>query len=182
MAKVKRENKLPKTPFNNIAISLSGGGFRATAFHLGVLSYLSSKNFMNVSLLDRTRILSTVSAGTFVGVKYASTLKKGGTIKDCYKSLYTFMTECDLVSEALKYLSEDDNWNNTRERTLINAFASVYHKKFESENFGILWNKTPSIHLKEIIFNAKFNPAITSLNSGKTAVDLRKISSYSILS
>ncbi len=158
MPNVKRKEKLPKAPFNNIAVSLSGGGFRATAFHLGVLTYLSSKKFMNVSLLERTRVISTVSAGTFVGVKYATTLKKGGTIEDCYKSLYAFICECDLVAEGLKYLSEDKNWQNDRKRTLINAFASVYHDKFESELFGLLWNETTSIHLKEIIFNAtEFN-------------------------
>ena len=158
MTNGKRKEKLPKAPFHNIAISLSGGGFRATAFHLGVLSYLSSKKFLNVSLLERTRVLSTVSAGTFVGVKYATTLKKGGTIEDCYKSLYVFMCDCDLVSKALKYLSEDKNWENDKQRTLINAFAAVYHNDFESEMFGLLWNETISIHLKEIIFNAtEFN-------------------------
>jgi hypothetical protein len=125
---------------------------------LGVLSYLSSKKIIDISLLERTRVMSTVSAGTFVGVKYATTLKKGGTIHDCYKSLYIFMTDCDLVSKALKYLSEDKNWENDKKRTLINAFASVYHNEFESEVFGLLWNETISIHLKEIIFNAtEFN-------------------------
>ncbi len=158
MPNSRKKEKLPKTPFHNIAISLSGGGFRATAFHLGVLSYLSSKKYMSVSLLERIRVISTVSAGTFVGVKYATTLKKGGTIEDCYKSIYSFMSDCDLVSYALKYLSEDKNWQNERKRTLINAFSSVYHDKFESELFGILWDEKTSIHLKEIIFNAtEFN-------------------------
>lgn len=158
MPNSKNKEKLPLVPFHNIAISLSGGGYRATAFHLGVISYLSSKKYMDIDLLARTRIMSTVSAGTFVGVKYATTLKKGGTIHQCYKSLHTFMSEFDLVSEALKYLSEDKNWENDRKRTLINAFASVYHAEFESELFGLLWDENSSIHLKEIIFNAtEFN-------------------------
>lgn len=154
----KRKDRLPKAPFSNIAISLSGGGFRATAFHLGMLTYLSTKELYGVSLLNRTRILSTASAGTFTGVKYVSTLKKGGTIKDCYKSLYTFMSDCDLVSEALRYLSYDENWKNGKQRTLINAFAAIYHTQFESETFGLLWEKEHPIHLKEISFNAtEFN-------------------------
>src|SRR5687767_8293884 len=124
------KKKLPKEPFHNIALSLSGGGFRATAFHLGVLSYLSSKNYKAISLLERTRILSTVSAGTFAGVKYAAVLKKGGNIQDCYKSLYTFMGDLDLVSEALRFLSDDNNWKEGRQRTLINAFASIFHREF----------------------------------------------------
>ncbi|MBI2721270.1 MAG: patatin-like phospholipase family protein [Bacteroidetes bacterium] len=159
MTKIK--DKLPKNPFSNIAISLSGGGFRATAFHLGVISYLSEIKFSDITLLERTRILSTVSAGTFTGVKYVSTLKNGGTIKDCYKSLYAFMCNCDLVSESLQYLSDNENWKGVKRRTLINAFASIYHREFESENFGLLYDEKNSIHLKEISFNAtEFNFAL----------------------
>jgi predicted acylesterase/phospholipase RssA len=154
-------DKLPKTPFTNIALSLSGGGFRATAFHLGVMTYLSTRQMDGVSLLERTRILSTVSAGTFVGVKYTTTLKKGGTISECYRSLYTFMNDFDLVSEALRYLADDKNWKEKKQRTLINAFAHIFYKDFEAETFGLLWKETPAIHLKEISFNAtEFNYAL----------------------
>lgn len=103
MPNIKDEKeKLPKQPFENIAISLSGGGFRATAFHLGLLSYLSTKTFFSKTLLERVRILSTVSAGTFVGTKYITSIKKGRTMTDCYKDVYAIMTNCDLVAEALK--------------------------------------------------------------------------------
>lgn len=157
----KRKDKLPKAPFENIAISLSGGGFRATAFHLGTLTYLSTKTWNEVDLLERVRILSTVSAGTFTGAKYVSVKKQGGTIYDCYKSIYHFMNSCDLVAESLKYLSDDANWKKTRQRTLINAFASIYFREFEQEKFGLLWNEKIPFHIKEIYFNAtEFNFAL----------------------
>ncbi|MBI3518330.1 MAG: patatin-like phospholipase family protein [Bacteroidetes bacterium] len=152
--KTQRRAHLPKLPFHNIAISLSGGGFRATSIHMGVLSYLSSKTYRGTTLLERVRVLSTVSAGTFAGVKYITTLKKGGTIEDCYKSLYMFMVGKNLVGDALEYMADDSNWTKGRQRSLINAFASMYYKEFESENFGILWEENPPIHLKEITFNA----------------------------
>lgn len=159
--KSKRRAHLPKIPFQNIAVSLSGGGFRATSFHLGLLSYLATKSMNGVSLLERVRILSSVSGGTFLGVKYAATLKKGGSFEDCYKSLVEFMTKRDLVEDALEYLSEDSNWKNGRQRSLINAFASIYHRDLEPENFGLLWKSSPVIHLKEICFNAtEFNFAL----------------------
>src|SRR5688572_19658073 len=82
--KAKRRAHLPKMPFNNIAISLSGGGFRGASIHLGVMCYLSTKFFRGVTLLERIRVISTVSGGTFVGAKYAATLKRGGTFEDCY--------------------------------------------------------------------------------------------------
>lgn len=152
--KTKNRAHLPKMPFNTIAISLSGGGFRATCIHMGVLSYLSSLKLFNISLLERIRVISTVSAGTFAGLKYASTLKKGGTFEDFYKSLLDFMTKTDLVEEALEHLAGDENWHSTRKRSLINAFSSIYHKTFESETFGLLFNESPSIHLKELSFGA----------------------------
>ena len=157
----KKKYKLPKTPFTNIAISLSGGGFRATAFHLGSLSYLSTRNWEGTSLLERMRILSTISAGSFVGVKYITTLKKGGTIRDCYRSLYNFMSRYDLVSESLQFLSDDVNWKSGLQRSLINSFAFTYHKEFEQEHFGILWDDSKPIHVKEICFSAtEFNFAL----------------------
>lgn len=156
--KIKTRAHLPKQPFQNIALSLSGGGFRAACIHLGLMSYLSAKKTNGVSLLARVRILSSVSGGTFVGVKYAATLKKGGTFGDCYKSTIDFMTRKDLVEDALQYLAEDTNWQNGRQRSLINAFASIYHRDFESATFGLLWEPTPAIHLKEISYNAtEFN-------------------------
>ena len=53
-------------PFDRIALSLSGGGTRAVGFHLGSMSYLD-----RVGLLDKVRILSTVSGGSAVGMGYA---------------------------------------------------------------------------------------------------------------
>jgi len=156
--KMIRRANLPKQPFQNIALSLSGGGFRAACIHLGLMSYLSARKINGIPLLERVRILSSVSGGTFVGVKYAATLKKGGSFADCYKSTVDFMTRQDLVEDALEYLAEDTNWKNGRQRSLINAFASIYHRDFESANFGLLWNSSPAIHLKEISYNAtEFN-------------------------
>ncbi len=57
-----------------IALSLSGGGYRADAFHLGTLSYLS-----RLDLLKDVTILSTVAGGALVGMKYALSLKQGAS-------------------------------------------------------------------------------------------------------
>ena len=49
-----------------IGLALSGGGFRAAVFHLGVL-----KRLEEVGLLGRISILSTVSGGSVTGALYA---------------------------------------------------------------------------------------------------------------
>lgn len=48
-----------------IGMSMSGGGYRAAAFHLGTLDYLH-----HCGLEPALRQISTVSGGTFVGASY----------------------------------------------------------------------------------------------------------------
>ncbi len=49
-----------------IGLALSGGGFRAAAFHLGVL-----KKLKELEILNKVDILSTVSGGSIIGAFYA---------------------------------------------------------------------------------------------------------------
>ncbi len=148
--------KLPEQPFNTLALSLSGGGYRAAAFHLGSLTYLSSLTWKSTSMLERVRVISTVSGGTFTGVCYASTLAENKPLIDCYRKLWQFMTDTDLIEESLKKLSDFDQWNSPKARSLINAFAMVYFEKLENKTFSHLFDHPT--HLKELIFNAtEFN-------------------------
>jgi predicted acylesterase/phospholipase RssA len=54
----------------NFSLALSGGGFRASLFHLGALMKLSE-----TGLLKRTTTISTVSGGSIIGVLYYLHLK-----------------------------------------------------------------------------------------------------------
>ena len=144
--------ELPKKPFSNIAISMSGGGYRASSFHFGTLTYLSRQKWKDESLLDRVRILSTVSGGTFTGVCYSSMITEGKSFNEFYKKLYDFLQNVDLLGDGLAKLMDYKNWKSSKGRSLINAFSKVYFEKLEQNKFNILYtNKT---HLKEIIFNA----------------------------
>lgn len=165
---------LPKQPFENLAISMSGGGYRATSFHLGSLSYLSKVRWGGKSLADRLRIISSVSGGTFMAVHYSVCLKHGKSVLECYSDLYRLMSKVDLIGEALKKLADDSNWNGSKERSLINACALVYHETIAPDYFALLFQEEPKIHLKEMVFNAtEFNFALpfrhqkTELTRGK---------------
>ena len=48
-----------------LGLALSGGGFRASFFHIGVLARLAE-----LDLLRRVEALSTVSGGSIVGALY----------------------------------------------------------------------------------------------------------------
>lgn len=54
-----------------LGLSLAGGGFRATIFHVGVLWRLAE-----LDLLRHVEVLSTVSGGSITGAHYALLLKK----------------------------------------------------------------------------------------------------------
>lgn len=147
---------LPLEPFKNLVLSLSGGGYRAATFHMGLMTYLSSVVWGKKSLLERVRIISTVSGGTFTGVCYATTIAKNKTPSDFYDKMYRFFCEEDIIDKGLKKLEDFENWDSKKDRSLINALSLIYFEEFEKETFAILFDKNS--HLKEIIFNAtEFN-------------------------
>lgn len=61
-----------------LGLALSGGGFRASAFHLGVL-----KRLRELGILGKVDVLSTVSGGSITGVLWAYwNARRGDTIND----------------------------------------------------------------------------------------------------
>ena len=63
-----RLRELPESqkPDHRIGLALSGGGFRAVAFHLGVLRALDDRG-----VLEHVEVLSTVSGGSLIGAMWA---------------------------------------------------------------------------------------------------------------
>ncbi len=57
---------------DKIGLALSGGGYRAAAFHLGTLRTLNK-----LGMLGKVGVLSTVSGGSIVGASYALALAAG---------------------------------------------------------------------------------------------------------
>jgi predicted acylesterase/phospholipase RssA len=60
-----------KSNFRKLGLGLSGGGFRASLFHLGVLRRLAE-----LGLLQQVNVLSTVSGGSIVAALYFLHLKR----------------------------------------------------------------------------------------------------------
>jgi predicted acylesterase/phospholipase RssA len=78
-----------------IGLALSGGGFRASLFHIGVLAKLAE-----LDLLRHVEVISCVSGGSIIGAFYYLELKKilesGKTDKDAYLKLV-----CDVEKKFL---------------------------------------------------------------------------------
>ena len=60
-----------KTAHEKLGLALSGGGFRASFFHIGVLAQMAT-----LGLLRNVEVISTVSGGSIIGALYYLHVKK----------------------------------------------------------------------------------------------------------
>jgi len=137
-----------RQPFGSIGLSLSGGGFRATAFHLGTLDTLH-----RLGLSDDVTVLSTVSGGTFTGAGFALATARGVGFEQFFRDLYSVLERNDLPARAMSALRRGPPQTPARTRKLITAAAEAYDSGWlDGARFGeLLESRT---HLREIILNA----------------------------
>jgi predicted acylesterase/phospholipase RssA len=142
-------------PFQHLALSLSGGGYRAAAFHLGSISYLNQLQWQGKPLLAQLSVISTISGGTIIGMKYARCLAEGKSFEQFYAELYLFLKEDQLLGHAMAILNNDKAWEGSgKQRNLINAFALVYHRELLGENTFKVLLDLPVGKFPEMIFNS----------------------------
>jgi len=142
-------------PLERIALSMSGGGYRAASFHLGVLSYFNHTNYNGKPLLKNVKGISTVSGGTITGAYYVLGIQKNRSFAQIYHGLIEWIKKQDLVKGALTKISTEGQWNYAyKKKNLINAFAEIYDETlFENETLEVLKVLSNS-HLEFICFNA----------------------------
>ncbi|MCT7986734.1 patatin-like phospholipase family protein [Laspinema sp. A4] len=114
----KKPEDLSKISFG---LALSGGGYRAAAFHLGTLAYLDK-----IQLLPQLRRLSTVSGGTFTGMKYILSLVEGVPFSQFFRNFYLFLRDENLFQQGLADLNNGSIRVPSGQRKLILSMANVY--------------------------------------------------------
>jgi len=140
-----------KEPFEEIALALSGGGYRAAAFHLGTLDMLH-----RLDLLQSVHVLSTVSGGTLTGLKYALSTTDGTPFDEFYDSFYGFLSDTNVIRQGLAELHPpEDSPFSGQMPSLIRSAAEVYTSPLMVGNktFDTILNDHSS-HLREASFNA----------------------------
>jgi hypothetical protein len=153
--------KLPATPLEKIALSCSGGGYRAASFHLGTMSYLHSIKYKGRPLLENVKMLSTVSGGTITGIVYTLHCQQGKSFEEIYHFLLEKLRTLDLLKLGIEKLNPDAKWQNThKQKNLINAFAELYDEHFTGgATFAAL--DELHCHLEAVAFNStEFNNAV----------------------
>lgn len=137
----------------NIGLALSGGGYRAAGFHLGLLTYLN-----RVHLLSHVKMMSTVSGGTLTGAKYALSLVEDQSFKDFYQEYYQLLQTTDLIKLVLEKLGNKELQIPSARIDLITATAQVYAENFFKNAQGKPYRLRDifdkNIAIEEIIFNA----------------------------
>lgn len=146
-------------PFNTIGLCFSGGGYRATFFALGVVSYLEHIQYKGKPLLESVSALSTVSGGTLLGVAYARAVQESDyQFQAFFKQFYqTFTPENDrLLQRAVENLTNDAIWEKHphKKRSLINAFALTYAEMDVFKGDFEIFKKDSIRQLKQVCFNA----------------------------
>src|SRR5262249_25942121 len=102
-----------------IALALSGGGYRASGFHLGTLECLHK-----LGLLDDVKVLSTISGGTFTGAAFVlARARKQNFLQFCSWFAQT-LEKTNVIEMALARLK--DSRASAGNASLICAAARVY--------------------------------------------------------
>lgn len=136
----------------SLGLSLSGGGYRAAAFHLGTLAYLH-----RVGLLSQLRTISTVSGGTFTGMAYILSLVKEESFPEFFQNYYAFLRDRNLISLGLETLKQGKIQVPSGRHNLILAMAQVYAETLLSDlggqpyTLGTILNA--NIPVPEVVFN-----------------------------
>jgi predicted acylesterase/phospholipase RssA len=140
-----------KSPFGNIALCLSGGGYRASTFALGTVDMLDE-----LGLLKDVKLFSTVSGGSFTGVCYAAWLSEGKKYEEFYNDFYRFLKETNCIDLALDDLYNTPSPSGSDDISLIRSAAHVYNDKlFKGRTFKSLIDEVGTgDRFLELIFNS----------------------------
>lgn len=168
----------PKHPLDNIALCLSGGGFRATSFSLGVLSYLYRIKYKEHALLESVKFITSTSGGTIANAAYSVSAYRQIPFDVFYADMKKKLDGQTLLKKAFDILKDKSQWTEEgvlkddkgkeiiikKQRNLINAMAKAYDELLMqqatlatiTESFKNKPHELP--HLEETAFNTtEFN-------------------------
>ena len=133
-----------------LALALSGGGYRAAVFHLGVLRFLQK-----VELLDSVTALSTVSGGTLLGCAWTVSRMKGISFPDFDAHISGYLQKTNVIGEALRNLKNHRRHGRRARPSLIGSAAHIYSRPdfLGQQRLGELLN-APRFPFRELIFNS----------------------------
>ncbi|MFP2925031.1 patatin-like phospholipase family protein [Pyxidicoccus sp. 3LG] len=140
----------PHGPLGPLALSLSGGGYRAAAFHLGTLRFLDT-----VGLLPSVVGLSTVSGGTLTGLAWVVSQIDGKPFPEFFDAYSAYLKRTNVIALALGELTSDREHESHNWASLIRSASDVYARPdfLGDRRFGEILG-AGGLQLQEAIFNS----------------------------
>lgn len=115
----------------SIALGFPGGGFRAAAFSLGILSFLHE-----TGLGENIKAISSVSGGSLTAARYVESMAKNQTFDNFYTNYYDWLLSNSLLPNAIQRFEKRDKKDfGNKAKNLINAFALEYRNSLVNMNF-----------------------------------------------
>ncbi|SEO54751.1 Patatin-like phospholipase [Mucilaginibacter gossypiicola] len=163
----------------NIALAMSGGGYRAAAFSLGALSYLNNTGYDDRTLLQNVTFMSSTSGGSITNIAYSAGLCQGDSFSTIYLRLLNAIDGEKAIKRAFEILNHDAAWQTRpdKSRNLINAFSMAYDELlYPNQYFKLYTDRLGGTHLEEICVNStefanglsfRFQSQHPTLNNGK---------------
>jgi len=144
-----------------IGLALSGGGFRASLYHIGTLFYLAE-----IDMLRYVEVISTVSGGSIIGVYYYLQLKK--LLEDRENSELTREDYINLVEDVANNFLKKIEINNFRmesfikkiSQNLTESMIDEFQEKFYDNRLMKELKISPKIDGKKI---KDFNPSFQNI-------------------
>lgn len=145
-------------PLGPLAVSMSGGGYRAAAFHLGTLRFLN-----HTDLLKDVVGLSTVSGGTICGMAWVVSALDGKPFTEFYTEFSSYLRQTNVIQQALQGLTDNrDHGGSAAWASLIRSASDVYARPelFGDRRFAEVMG-SDTLQLEEAIFNStEFHTAL----------------------
>jgi NTE family protein len=105
-------------PGKKVGLALSGGGYRAAAFHLGTL-----KKLHEMGILEKVDVVSTISGGSIAGAFYCSWV---GDFDSFYDEFYKGLQSKNVIRNILL------SWLGLRLLVFVLLFAGSFYFLFTS--------------------------------------------------
>lgn len=110
-----------------IALCLSGGGYRAAMYHLGALTYLHHVCLPEGGrLIEHVHTITSISGGAIPAFVYALARANNTDRVECFKELYKKLCENNIGEQVL------DHFNQTKDKdkSFVKSLAAVYSNVF----------------------------------------------------
>lgn len=121
-----------------IALCLSGGGYRASIFHLGVISVLNELRVDDRKvMLDDVHTITSISGGALTALLFILAEIEGKKRKDAIREIYHQIVDTNIGDLLLEKFKKDSKEG----RALVQTLSSIYDEKFfHGETFGKILN------------------------------------------